>query len=304
MGNSRHPFPLGLDQYKSLLSARTPGPLGYQDQADPSVTTRLGDTPGPLGFNDHGDPALQRVSDSSMGSNQPRRLGDRTPISTRSSGMPDGTDCPVLLSTRSNADAQDINWEFISAREGGQRLTGYVPHADGSNSGITIATGIDLGTRNASDIEKLNITTDLKQRLKPYSGKKGIIAQRYLQDKALVITEDDASSLDRAVKQAIVKNLIEKYNLAVRVSILKDNCPRQRFEQLPQSVQTAIASISFQYGSLETKTPRFWQQITEQRWQAAIDNLKNFGDAYPSRRKLEADLIDHAIRATPFRRES
>lgn len=43
------------------VPARTPGPLGYNDQGDPNVTTLLGDTPGPIGRLDAGDPTLPRV---------------------------------------------------------------------------------------------------------------------------------------------------------------------------------------------------------------------------------------------------
>ena len=39
-------------------AARTPGPLGWLDQADPNVCALLGDTPGPLGICDAGDPTL------------------------------------------------------------------------------------------------------------------------------------------------------------------------------------------------------------------------------------------------------
>jgi hypothetical protein len=55
MANSHRPLaidPLILQLYPS---ARTPGPLGLNDQADPNRTTMLGDTPGPLGVNDLAD---------------------------------------------------------------------------------------------------------------------------------------------------------------------------------------------------------------------------------------------------------
>jgi hypothetical protein len=55
-------------------------------------------------------------------------------------------------------------------------------------------------------------------------------------------------------------------------------------------VQRALASANFQHGSLPGSTPEYWKQVTEQRWKGASDNLKNFGDAYPIRRKLEAAL--------------
>lgn len=38
--------------------ARSPGPLGWMDHADPGICSVLGDTPGPLGYCDHADPTL------------------------------------------------------------------------------------------------------------------------------------------------------------------------------------------------------------------------------------------------------
>ncbi len=41
--------------------------------------------------------------------------------------------------------ADKIDYKFLSDREGGRKLLGYVPHGGGSKSGVTIATGFDLG---------------------------------------------------------------------------------------------------------------------------------------------------------------
>ena len=43
------------------MPARTPGPLGMNDQGDPSVWSFLGDTPGPLGKSDHASPTLDQL---------------------------------------------------------------------------------------------------------------------------------------------------------------------------------------------------------------------------------------------------
>ena len=39
-----------------------------------------------------------------------------------------------------------IDYSFLSAREGGRKLNGYVPDALMSASGVTIATGFDLAS--------------------------------------------------------------------------------------------------------------------------------------------------------------
>ncbi len=86
MANSRHPGPLiGLNPW---TAPRTPGPLGYNDQSDPNMCTRLGDTPGPLGFQDSGDPNLPtlapglRYAGGSLG-----RSKDGIPLSLPASGV-------------------------------------------------------------------------------------------------------------------------------------------------------------------------------------------------------------------------
>jgi Bacterial toxin homologue of phage lysozyme, C-term len=38
-----------------------------------------------------------------------------------------------------------VDWKFIGTLEGAGILKGYVPVSQTSNSGVTIATGVDLG---------------------------------------------------------------------------------------------------------------------------------------------------------------
>jgi type VI secretion system secreted protein VgrG len=58
MAKSRLPGPIGLEyDFSGVLSSRTPGSLGLNDAADPSVLAYLGHTPGPLGFNDASEPS-------------------------------------------------------------------------------------------------------------------------------------------------------------------------------------------------------------------------------------------------------
>ncbi len=223
----------------------------------------------------------------------------RTPVATGADGKTAAAVCPAPLAARADGSKTDIDWSFISAREGGQVLAGYVPDAAGSQSGVTIGTGVDLGQRGVSDIDALDISAGLKARLKPYTGKKTQDAADYLKKNPLTITADDATSLDKAIKQPLLDKLISAYDAAVDKANAADQCKRVHFNDLPQGVQTALASANFQYGSLPGSTPNYWKQVTEQRWKDASDNLKKFGDAYPSRRKLEAALIDAAIAAAP-----
>ncbi len=55
---------------------------------------------------------------------------------------------------------------------------------------------------------------------------------------------------------------------------------------------TVIASVAFQYGDLESRTPNFWKQVISGDWEAAEANLRNFGDNYGTRRVKEADYYN------------
>ena len=50
----------------------------------------------------------------------------------------------------------NINYDFIESLEGFE-TKGYVPDPKGSNSGVTIGSGVDLGARNINDLNKLGV---------------------------------------------------------------------------------------------------------------------------------------------------
>ena len=171
----------------------------------------------------------------------------------------------------------NIDWDFISAREGKGRTSGYVPDADGSDSGVTIATGFDLGARNINDLKGLPKT--LIEKLTPYLGIKGAQAEEIASN--LNITDPEAKTIDEFSKKEATDRLKAKWQAATG----------NPFDDLPKNKATVIASVAFQYGDLESKTPNFWRQVTSDDWDAAEKNLRNFGDNYSSRRNLEADYF-------------
>lgn len=182
----------------------------------------------------------------------------------------------------------NIDWDFISEREGSRILTGYVPDADGSKSGVTIATGFDLGARNVNDLAGL--PQALIKKLTPYLGIKGAEAQSIAQN--LKISDSQAKKIDEFSKAESTERLKSKWQAATG----------QSFDDLPKNEATVIASVAFQYGNLESETPNFWRQITTGDWDSALANLRAFGDNYPSRRNLEADYYLAAF--TPEEQEA
>lgn len=91
---------------------------------------------------------------------------------------------------------ESIDWEFIASLEGKGKTTGYVPDAAGSQSGVTIATGFDLGQRNESDLRSLGLSAALITKFKPYLGLKAKAAVDFLAKNPLTITDDESKEID------------------------------------------------------------------------------------------------------------
>ena len=185
----------------------------------------------------------------------------------------------------------NIDYKFLSDLEGGSKTIGYVPAANVSKSGVTIGTGFDLGQRSEADLKRLKLTVALINKLKPYLGNKGKAAADLIKKKPLTINAAEAKSIDKAVKSAHVTSLKTKYAASLHNKAKKD------FFNLPAEAQTVVASVSFQYGvNLDTAAPKFWKSASAQDWKETVKVLKSFGDAYPTRRKKEAALLEKIVK--------
>lgn len=183
-----------------------------------------------------------------------------------------------------------IDWKFIADLEGGLQLKGYVPAASTSSSGVTIATGVDLGARTLTEISKWPIADELKVKLAPYAGRKGQDAVDLLRELPLEITQDEAAQIETAACGPIFDQLQKAYDKAAG---------KDAFYHLPDVVQTVLASLAYQYGpNLARRTPKFWELACQKDWQACVNELENFGDGYPTRRRKEAKLLRQALGAT------
>lgn len=170
-----------------------------------------------------------------------------------------------------------IDFEFIAKLEGFE-LDGYVPAPDGGTieSGVTIASGFDLGQRSEASLPEW-----MQELFGIYCGVTGHAAERMLNELPLHISLAQAVKVNEyAHKQALSKLLTSWPVNAIPFACLADEC------------QTVIASVAFQYGFLPRRTPNFWRQVTNGEWFGALSNLRNFGDAFNTRRNKEADYLE------------
>jgi hypothetical protein len=182
-----------------------------------------------------------------------------------------------------------IDWKFIATLEGAGILEAYVPVPETSNSGVTIATGVDLGQVSALELDGWPIDAALRTRLKPYCGLRKFAADDFCKANPLTITRAECEQID----------LFVHTKHARRVEALYDSKSAARFAQLPDRAQTVIVSVGFQYGDLPSRCPTFWRHCVARNWHGAIAELRNFGDAYGTRRRKEADYLAPVVAPAP-----
>jgi len=204
---------------------------------------------------------------------------------------------------RSPATVDDIDQEFILGQEGFE-TDGYVPvEGKGSNytaisgsgkiagnSGVTIASGLDLGQRD--NLDDLNLPEDIKEKLIPYLGLKKEDAVNKLREMPLTLTEEEALSVKEATESSY-------YNLAE--SKFNKNKYGKEFTDLPPSVQTALYSLVYNTGTIGPNT--LDKASNDNDYSDLLEELRNYykeGSEADTgfqgqRRRLEADYIEQNL---------
>ncbi|MEZ2300783.1 MAG: pesticin C-terminus-like muramidase [Microcoleus sp.] len=176
-----------------------------------------------------------------------------------------------------------VDWNFIAQLEGKAISKGYVPWWPGAEdnvSGVTIATGFDLGQKDETELKKIGVRSGLIEKLKPYLGKKMQIAVDFLDRNPLSLSPEEVSEIDEKNKAYELKLMQQRY----------DSVSSVLFKDIPSQAQTVIMSIARQFGL--NFTGSIWPMFTKQNWSEAVNDLKtNFGPSYKERRNAEANLL-------------
>jgi hypothetical protein len=119
---SRRPGPLRPQTRKFRSLPRTPGPLGINDQADPNLTTLLGDTPGAVGWHDGAYPTLPLFSAADPYANLLCRAEDGTALSMWFDFQVSRPVRQPAAESISLADAQEIALKITTYFESGKSM--------------------------------------------------------------------------------------------------------------------------------------------------------------------------------------
>lgn len=183
-------------------------------------------------------------------------------------------------------EAMPIN-PIVSEFEGGQQLEAYPPPARGS--GVTVATGIDLGQRSLSELKSLGLSEPLIKKITPYLGKKDADARTLVKKKPLILTQEEADELDNIIAGSIGAEVNKKFMEATG----------QDIALLPSAAQTVIASLAHNFGpNLDKKIPTIWKAIVLGDWATVQDKLRNTKWKQPElalRRNREAEILSELV---------
>jgi hypothetical protein len=217
-----------------------------------------------------------------------------------------------------------IDWGKIAKKEGGQWLDGYLPiNGNGikgqylgvepwndkwvvvDSSGVTVATGFDIGQYNLEEIRKFDLSEDLKVKILPYAaisttskltshlliGK--LAAEKLYSTRGLKISKEEAKAIDLAVPKYILQQLEENYE---KERVLCGG--KVAFASLPNEICTAIFSFAYQNGANWGPAKKgekefaqaYWTHITTQKWDDAVRVLRSY-TKHADRRKAEAEWM-------------
>ncbi|EHL30396.1 hypothetical protein LDG_7581 [Legionella drancourtii LLAP12] len=187
-----------------------------------------------------------------------------------------------------------IIFSELSMNEGGQITHGYLPENGGKvlgRSGITFATGFDVGQRNEREIKNFNFPKALEEKLLPFAEKIRDDAKKLLPLALKThLTAEEANRVDLAVKGEHLGYTIKSWN-ARRLK----NTPL--FNDLTSAQQTVLLSRTFHQGRGMPDDPvskNFYSSALKNNWIEAEKHLRNYKVKerfYVNRVHDEADLL-------------
>lgn len=155
-------------------------------------------------------------------------------------------------------------------------------------SGVTIATGVDLGQTDKVTLREYGVRQELIDVLMPYIGLKKDAAIHKLSQMPLRINPGDAEHLDHCVHNGYLRRYVRPaYDKASSVP----------FDDLPKQAQAVVFSCCYQKGcgGVRREWPRLWSYLTSQDWRAASRELKTGFKQYKLRRSVEGRLLEELL---------
>jgi len=205
-----------------------------------------------------------------------------------------------------------INYSYINevlGRFEGRGITrGYIPCMRGTYyggtepekgdpvgaSGVTIATGVDLGQQTKQGLINMGVSAALVGILEPYIGLRKQAALEKLKNAPFALSREQVEEIDGAVKKTYIDNTVRRFGL-------------DRFVSAPKEAQAVAVSLCYQFGTpYRDASPNLglaWEAMRSGDYEKAAEYLSDPNgwskdhqmfvgtEQRPGRRRQEAALL-------------
>ena len=181
-------------------------------------------------------------------------------------------------------------------------LRGYIPcdpanylggpqegHTPIGVSGVTIATGLDLGQQGLADLKRFGIAGTLQDKLMPYLGRTRYRAMDALNLRPLTVSEAECDTITQGVFADYTRRAAVRYDRAALYGLT--------FADLPAGAQAVIVSLFYHLGSPARYPEGVWDALIAGNWRRAAKALCADDSRYYRRRRDEAAWLSSAIRS-------
>lgn len=155
-------------------------------------------------------------------------------------------------------------------------------------SGVTIATGCDMGQTDIPTLRGYGVSEALISHLSTYIGLKKADAIKMLSHFPLHISAEEAEELDNAIHAGYLRRYVRP---------AYDNASPVAFDNLPRQAQAVVFSLCFQLGCGGTRrnAPKTWSYLIHQQWRNASHELIHGFASYKLRRSIEGRLLEELL---------
>lgn len=151
-------------------------------------------------------------------------------------------------------------------------------------SGVTVATGCDLGQTTYGRLSEAGVPASALEKLTPYLGLKKFDAIAALSRTPLNLTRAEAEAIDNGH----ILQYLDKY---VRGAYERDS--GLKFDTLPAQAQAVVFSVCYQKGcgGVRKDWPTLWGMLCKADWAGASHELLAGFSQYKGRRTIEGRLL-------------
>lgn len=211
---------------------------------------------------------------------------------------------PSVFAAINPATGTAIDFQYIAALEGNQWLRGYVRFKRSGivagQSGMTVASGFDVGQWSISQLGAMGFPTTLLDKLKPFANvnfksrnKSQVAAQVATFGPVPVLTKSEADLCDGRVFSTILAQALKAWNAGRSAGV-------PAFIALPAGWQTVWLSRYYQEGPATQVSlgKTFRAQALAGKWTDAMASLRSYTE-YSERAKAEAKVLAAELPPTP-----